>query len=163
MSLMPPSTAAGGPDFDPTVWMREAIALALVAAQHNEVPVGAIIVKEGQIIGRGFNLRESQRNATKHAEMDAITEACHSQGAWRLSGCELYATLEPCLMCAGAIYQARLDKVWFGAFDPKAGAMGSLYKVHEDARLNHRLPVVGGILGDECGGLLKEFFRKKRR
>ena len=144
-------------------WMREAIALANQAKDRNEVPVGAVIVKNDQIIGRGFNLRESLQDATKHAEMDAITDACRQLGTWRLTGCELFVTLEPCLMCSGAIYQARLDRVWFGAHDPKAGAMVSLYRIHEDVRLNHRLPVTGGILANECGEILRDFFRKKRR
>lgn len=145
------------------LWMREAIALAHQAQDRNEVPVGAVVVKEGQIVGRGFNLRESLQDATKHAEIDAIADACRQLGTWRLTGCELFVTLEPCIMCSGAIYQARLDRVWFGAHDPKAGAMGSLYKIHEDGRLNHRLPAVGGILATECGDLLRDFFRKKRR
>lgn len=144
-------------------WMREAILLAKQAKDRNEVPVGAVIVKNQQIIGRGFNLRESLQDATKHAEMDAIADACKQLGTWRLTGCELFVTLEPCLMCSGAIYQARLDRVWFGAHDPKAGAMGSLYRIHEDLRLNHRLPASGGILAQECGDLLRDFFRQKRR
>ncbi len=144
-------------------WMREAIALANQAKDRNEVPVGAVVVKDNQIIGKGFNLRESLQNATKHAEMDAIVDACNHLGTWRLTGCELFVTLEPCLMCSGAIYQARLDRVWFGAHDPKAGAMGSLYTIHQDERLNHRLPAIGGILAKECGDLLRDFFRQKRR
>lgn len=144
-------------------WMREAILLANQAKDRDEVPVGAVIVRNQQIIGRGFNLRETMQDATKHAEMDAIADACKQLGTWRLTGCELFVTLEPCLMCSGAIYQARLDRVWFGAHDPKAGAMGSLYRVHEDLRLNHRLPASGGILAEECGDLLRNFFRQKRR
>lgn len=142
--------------------MTEALALARDAATRGEVPVGAVIVRDGIVVGRGANLRETRQDATEHAEMAAIREACTTLKSWRLTGCELYVTLEPCLMCAGAIYQARLDRVVFGALDPKAGAMGSLYKVHEDARLNHRLPVEAGVLGDECGLVLKEFFRARR-
>ncbi len=142
--------------------MRAALDLARAAALKGEVPVGAIVVKDGTVVGSGFNLRETRQDATEHAEMAAIRAACAALGTWRLSGCELYVTLEPCLMCAGAIYQARLDKVWFGAADPKAGAMGSLYKVHEDGRLNHRLPVESGVLGDDCGAVLKEFFKGRR-
>jgi tRNA(adenine34) deaminase len=163
MSQDHPSKSALASAPEAELWMLEALKLAHEAALRNEVPVGALVVRDGQIVGRGINLRETHCDATKHAEMDAIIEACKTLGTWRLTGCELYVTLEPCLMCAGAIYQARIDKVWFGAFDPKGGAMGSLYKVHEDDRLNHRLPAVGGILGEECGSILKEFFRKKRR
>lgn len=142
--------------------MRLALDLARKAEALGEVPIGAVIVKDGKLIGSGFNLREQARDALRHAEIDAIGAACKAVGAWRLTGCELYVTLEPCIMCAGAIHQARLDRVYFGAMDPKAGAMGSLYKIHEDARLNHRLPVVGGVLADECSGVLKDFFRSRR-
>lgn len=163
MTDSPPADHPGQSSPKIEAWMREAIALANQAKDRDEVPVGALIIKNDQIIGRGFNLRESLQDATKHAEMDAIAEACRQLGTWRLTGCELIVTLEPCLMCSGAIYQARLDRVWFGAHDPKAGAMGSLYRIHEDMRLNHRLPAIGGILADECGALLREFFRRKRR
>lgn len=142
--------------------MTLALDLARKAESQGEVPIGAVIIKDGQVVGSGFNLRETSKSALRHAEMDAITAACASMDAWRLTGCELFVTLEPCLMCAGAIYQARLDRVVFGALDPKAGAMGSLYKVHEDTRLNHRLPVVGGVMADECGQILKDFFRSRR-
>ena len=148
-----------GPNF---VWMQRALALAAVAADRGEVPVGAVIVKDGALISEGYNLRETLRDATRHAEMIAIEAACLRLGAWRLEGCELYVTLEPCVMCAGAIWQARLSHVWFGAADPKGGAMGSLYRIHEDTRLNHRLPAEGGILGAECGRLLTDFFRARR-
>jgi tRNA(adenine34) deaminase len=142
--------------------MRQALALAARAAAEGEVPIGALIVHGEQVVGTGYNLRETHKNALRHAEIDAIGAACAALGAWRLSGCELFVTLEPCLMCAGAIYQARIERVVFGAYDPKAGAMGSLYKVHEDARLNHRLPVVSGVLEAECGQLLKDFFKARR-
>lgn len=142
--------------------MRLALDLAREAATLGEVPIGAIIVRDGRLIARGYNLRETTKNALRHAEIEAIGAACTFVDAWRLTGCELYVTLEPCLMCAGAIYQARLERVTFGALDPKAGAMGSLYKVHEDTRLNHRLPVVGGVLAEQCGAVLKDFFRAKR-
>jgi tRNA(adenine34) deaminase len=142
--------------------MRQALELARGAALKGEVPVGALVVKDGVVVGAGYNLRETKHDATEHAEMAAIRAACANLKTWRLSGCELYVTLEPCLMCAGAIYQARLDKVWYGATDPKAGAMGSLYKVHEDGRLNHRLPVEAGVLADECGQMLKDFFKARR-
>jgi tRNA(adenine34) deaminase len=142
--------------------MRLALDLAREAAVVGEVPIGAVVVRDGRVVGSGYNLRERARDAVRHAEIDAISTACRALGAWRLTGCDLYVTLEPCLMCAGAIYQARLGRVFFGAPDPKAGAMGSLYRVHEDARLNHRLPVQGGILEAECATLLKNFFRAKR-
>lgn len=144
------------------VWMQAALDLAREAATRGEVPVGAVVVKDGAVVGVGYNLRETRQDATEHAEMAAIRDACQKLKTWRLSGCELYVTLEPCLMCAGAIYQSRLDRVIFGAFDPKAGAMGSLYKVHEDTRLNHRLPVEAGLMAEACGGILKEFFKERR-
>ncbi len=144
-------------------YMRRALELARAASSLGEVPVGAVVVKDGKIVGEGANAREQANDALRHAEMDAIGQACKALGSWRLTGCTLYVTLEPCLMCAGAIWQARLDKVVYGATDPKAGAMGSLYKVHEDVRLNHRLPVETGVLADECGQILKDFFKAKRR
>ena len=143
--------------------MRLAISLALQAKALNEVPVGAIIVADGKIIASGFNLRETTRKATAHAELLAIEEASLIRGSWRLNNCDLFVTLEPCLMCAGVIYQARLRRVVFGALDPKAGALGSLYKVHEDQRLNHRYIAQGGILETECGTLLRSFFAEKRK
>lgn len=142
--------------------MQRALELARAAGARGEVPVGAVVVKDGKIVGEGANAREQANDALRHAEMDAIGAACKALGSWRLTGCTLYVTLEPCLMCAGAIWQARLDKVVYGASDPKAGAMGSLYKVHEDARLNHRLPVETGVLADECGRILKDFFKARR-
>lgn len=142
--------------------MKRALDLAQAAGAQGEVPVGAVVVKDGQIVGEGANAREQANDALRHAEMDAISAACKALGTWRLTGCTLYVTLEPCLMCAGAIWQSRLDKVVYGATDPKAGAMGSLYKVHEDARLNHRLPVETGVLADECGKILKDFFKARR-
>ena len=143
--------------------MQRALELARAAATCGEVPVGAVVVKDGQIVGEGANAREQANDALRHAEMDAIGAACKTLGTWRLTGCTLYVTLEPCLMCAGAIWQARLGKVVYGAADPKAGAMGSLYKIHEDVRLNHRLPVETGVLADECSQILKDFFKAKRK
>jgi tRNA(adenine34) deaminase len=144
-------------------FMRHAIDLAKKAASMGEVPVGAVIVHNGQVIGEGWNLRERHKSALEHAEMMAITAASKTLGAWRLSQTQLFVTLEPCLMCAGAIYQARIPEVIYGALDPKAGACGSLYKVHEDTRLNHRFLVKSGLLAEECGELLKTFFRQRRR
>lgn len=144
-------------------WMREALSLAHKAADQGEVPVGAVIVKDGQIIGRGWNTREQDLCATRHAEIMAIEEANRTLGSWRLEQCDLYVTLEPCIMCAGALHQARIGRVFFGALDPKAGACGSLYRVHEDARLNHRWPVVQNLLAAESRDLLQDFFRSRRK
>jgi len=146
----------------PEEWMQVALSLARTAANMAEVPVGALVVKDGRLISTGFNLRETDHCSTRHAEILAIEGACERLKTWRLTGCELYVSLEPCLMCAGAIYQSRLDKVFFGALDPKAGATGSLYKVHEDRRLNHTFAVHGEVLANESSELLKSFFRLRR-
>jgi tRNA(adenine34) deaminase len=144
-------------------WMRLALTEAELAARAGEVPVGAIIVCDGIEIARARNTREMDRSAIAHAEIAAIQQACMSKQAWRLLNCTLYVTLEPCLMCAGAIYQARLDRVVFGTFDPKAGAMGSLYSVHADSRLNHQPAVTAGVLAEPCSTILKDFFAARRR
>jgi len=143
-------------------FMRAALELAKEAASRGEVPVGAVLVRDGQIIGQGHNLRETNQDPVSHAEIEAIRAASKALNSWRLSDCTLYVTLEPCVMCAGAIHQARLARVVFGALDAKAGAMGSLYNVHEDARLNHRVPVTPGVLADESVGLLRDFFKQRR-
>ncbi len=143
-------------------WMRLALEEARAAAEEDEVPVGAIVVSGGRVIGVGHNQREQLADPTAHAEMIAITQAAASLGSWRLEGCTLYVTLEPCPMCAGAILQARLPAVVWGAADPKAGAVETLYRLLEDRRLNHRVEHVGHVLADECGRLLTEFFRRKR-
>ncbi len=148
---------------DDATWMRHAISLAQQAAAMGEVPVGAIIVRDNQIIGQGFNRRETDAQSLAHAELIAIRQACEHLHAWRLTECRLFVTLEPCLMCAGAIYQSRIDQVIFGAYDQKAGATGSLYRIHEDTRLNHRFLVQGEVLGEECRTLLKDFFRVRRQ
>lgn len=142
--------------------MRAALREARKAADADEVPVGAVIVHGGRIVGRAHNQRETLNDPTAHAEMIAITQAAEALGRWRLEGATLYVTLEPCLMCAGAIVNARLDRVVFGAPDPKAGACGSLYQVGLDTRLNHRFELVGGVLGEECAAVLQDFFSKKR-
>ena len=147
---------------DDAKFMVHAIGLAKKAANLGEVPVGAVVVANGQIIGEGWNLRETNHCALEHAEIMAIKEASVKTNAWRLIGAKLYVTLEPCLMCAGAIYQARIPHVVYGATDPKGGACGSLYKIHEDARLNHRFLVQKGLLSEECSEILKIFFRKRR-
>jgi tRNA(adenine34) deaminase len=143
-------------------WMRRAIELARRAFDEHEVPVGAVVVRHERIIGEGFNQRETLHDPTAHAEMIAISQAAAELGSWRLTECTLYATLEPCPMCAGAIVQARIPTVVYGALDPKAGACHSLYRITEDPRLNHRATVLGGVLGEECGWLLQEFFRHQR-
>lgn len=143
-------------------YMLEALKVAGEAASADEVPVGAVIVRKGRIIARAGNLRESQACALAHAELLAIRSACHILGSWRLTDCHLYVTLEPCLMCAGAIIQARIPRVVFAAKDPKGGAMGSLYALHNDRRLNHNPEVICGPGEAESAGLLKDFFKKKR-
>ncbi|MGI6169907.1 MAG: tRNA adenosine(34) deaminase TadA [Christensenellales bacterium] len=143
-------------------FMRAAIREAMKAAEKDEVPVGAVIVRSGRIIARGHNLRETRKDPIAHAEMIAIGKAARRLGGWRLEGCSMYVTLEPCPMCAGALINSRMEAVYFGAYDPKGGCCGSLYNLPQDVRFNHRLQVVGGILGDECGRVLTEYFRRKR-
>src|SRR5215468_4169674 len=139
--------------------MRMALAEARAALAENEVPIGAVIVHADQVIASAHNQREQLRDPTAHAEMIAITQAAEALGTWRLADCTLYVTLEPCPMCAGAIVQARIPRVIYGARDPKAGACDSLYRLTADPRLNHRAEVCGGLLADECGAVLAEFFR----
>lgn len=142
-------------------YMREAQRYAKRAGSRDEVPVGAVIVRNGKVIAAGRNTRESKRNPLGHAEIEAIKKAARKLKGWRLSGCTLYVTLEPCPMCAGAIINSRIDEVVFGAADPKAGAFGSLYDLAE-GKLNHTPRVTGGVLGEECAELLKSYFRGKR-
>jgi tRNA(adenine34) deaminase len=144
-------------------YMRLALAEAQAAATEGEVPVGALIVCNDQVIAAAHNQRETLRDPTAHAEMIAITQAAESLGAWRLEGCTMYVTLEPCPMCAGAIVQSRVPRVVYGAIDPKAGAVESLYRLLADERLNHRPEVVGGVLAEPCGEILTSFFRARRR
>jgi len=144
------------------VWMIEAIIEARKAEDIAEVPIGAVIVYEGRVIGRGHNLRETSLDPTAHAEMIAIRDASQQLGAWRLSGCTLYVTLEPCPMCAGAIVQSRIDRIVFGTADPKAGCAGTLINLLQDTRFNHRTEIVEGVLQPECAELLTAFFRKLR-
>lgn len=146
-----------------SAYMQMAIEQAHAAADLNEVPVGAVIVRHGRIIAAAHNQREQLRDPTAHAEMIAITQAAESIQDWRLEECSLFVTLEPCPMCAGAIVQARIPRVVFGAPDPKAGAVTSLFHLLNDARLNHRSEVVPGVLGDQCSSLLTEFFARQRR
>jgi tRNA(adenine34) deaminase len=143
-------------------WMRRALELASQAAVADEVPVGAVIVHQHRMIAGAHNQRELLHDPTAHAEMLAITQAAEALGDWRLEQCTLYVTLEPCPMCAGAILQARLPRVVYAAADPKAGAVDSLFRLLDDPRLNHRCQVTGGVLGRRAGGLLTDFFRRKR-
>lgn len=143
--------------------MQLALDEAQVAAKADEVPVGAVIVVDQKIVAQAHNQREMLRDPTAHAEVLAITQAAAALGAWRLAGCTLYVTLEPCAMCAGAIVQARIPLVVYGATDPKAGAVASLYELLSDSRLNHRSEVVGGVLAEPCGAILTDFFAMKRR
>jgi tRNA(adenine34) deaminase len=143
--------------------MRLALDEAAKGLPSGDVPVGAVVVDpDGAVIGRGHNVREAEGDPTGHAEMCALREAAAAVGEWRLTGCTLVVTLEPCTMCAGALVLARVDRLVFGADDPKAGAVGSLWDVVRDRRLNHRPEVVGGVLADEAGELLRAFFRTHR-
>lgn len=143
-------------------YMQMALAEARAALEHEDVPIGAVIVRDGVVIARAHNQRELLKDPTAHAEIIALTQASAAVGGWRLTECAMFVTLEPCVMCAGALVQARLGRLVYGATDPKAGACVSLYRIPEDERLNHRIPVVGGVLAEECGALLKEFFRSRR-
>lgn len=143
-------------------YMRAALKEAKKAAKKDEVPVGAVIVKDGKIIARGHNLREKRKQPDAHAEMIVIKKAAKKLGGWRLTGCTLYVTLEPCPMCAGTVINARVDSVVFGAYDSKAGAFGSLYDLSE-GKLNHHPSVTGGVLHDDCAGILKSYFKAKRQ
>jgi tRNA(adenine34) deaminase len=142
--------------------MRQALVLAREAIEFGEVPVGAVVVRDGRIVSQAFNLRETYHDPTAHAERVALTLAGRALGSWRLEGCTLYVTLEPCAMCAGAIILSRVDRLVYGATDPKAGACESLYRLVEDPRFNHRPAVTAGVLADDCGQLLTRFFRARR-
>lgn len=144
-------------------FMQEAIKEAKKAAKKGECPIGAVVVKDGEIVGRGHNLRETKRCATRHAEMVALEKANKSLQAWRLDGCDLYVTLEPCAMCSGAIIQSRIENVYFGAFDKKAGASGSVVDLYVPGMFNHNTAVSGGIMRDECAALLSDFFAELRQ
>ncbi len=143
--------------------MRQALALAEQAMEQDEVPVGAVIVLGNRVIGSGWNQREALQDPTAHAEMIAITQAAATLESWRLEGCTLYVTLEPCPMCAGAIVQSRVARLVYGARDPKAGAVDSLFRMLDDSRLNHRAEVTAGVLADQCGAILSHFFQEKRK
>ncbi|MBI2229508.1 MAG: nucleoside deaminase [Deltaproteobacteria bacterium] len=143
--------------------MGLALAQAKEAADKGEVPVGAVVVCDGEVVGAGHNRREELQNPLAHAEIAAIEAASRRLGTWRLTECDLYVTLEPCVMCVGAILQARVRRLVFGCLDPKAGAVKSLYRLCEDERLNHRLPVTGGVSAEASAMLLSEFFARLRK
>lgn len=144
-------------------FMQEAIELAKQAEKLNEVPIGAVVVKDGQIIGRGYNRREIDGNPLGHAEIIAIMQASKHLGGWRLEDCELFVTLEPCPMCAGAIVQSRIKRLVYGASDPKSGYAGTLYNTLQDKRLNHQTEIIQGVCLEECQLLLQNFFRRLRQ
>lgn len=144
-------------------FMRLALEEAQQAFAEDEVPIGAVIVHEDRVIARSHNQREQLRDPTAHAEMIAITQAAQSRGSWRLDECVLYVTLEPCPMCAGAIVLGRISTVVYGATDPKAGAVHTLYRLLDDPRLNHRCRIFSGVLADSCGEILTRFFQQQRR
>lgn len=152
-------------DIDPMLdaqFMREAIELARMAEVRGEVPVGALIVDESGIVGSGWNQPIGSRDPTAHAEIVALREAARRRGNYRLRGCTLYVTLEPCPMCAGAMVHARIDRLVFGASDPRAGAAGTVFDLLQTSELNHRVAVTGGVLADDCRDLLQAFFRSRR-
>ena len=144
------------------MWMGLALDLARGAADAGEAPIGAIVVKDGRVIGRGANRREADQDPVAHAEIFAIAEAAHANGSWRLEDTALYVTLEPCPMCAGAIVNARIPRVVYGCDDPKAGAVRTLFRLLDDPRLNHRCEVVAGVRAAECAAVLTEFFERLR-
>lgn len=147
---------------DKEFFMREALKEARKAYNKDEVPVGCVIVKDDKIIGRGHNLKETKTDTTKHAELIAISRASKKLHSWRLLGCQMYVTLEPCPMCAGAIIQSRIDKVYIGTMDNKTGACGSVLNLFEDYTFNHHVEVEKNVLGEECAKILKDFFKKLR-
>ncbi|MEM1054477.1 MAG: tRNA adenosine(34) deaminase TadA [Bacteroidota bacterium] len=144
-------------------WMRLALQEAERAAEAGEVPVGAVVIKDGRIVGKGHNQVERLGDPTAHAEMLAVSAACSTLGTKYLDGCTLYVTLEPCPMCAGALVWAKLSRLVYGAFDEKAGAASTLYDIPQDHRLNHRVETVSGVMAEECADLLRQFFRARRQ
>ena len=145
-------------------FMELALEEARTAAEIGEVPVGAVVVDAGnRVVARAHNLREIEKDASAHAEFLAMRQAMDELDAWRLEGCTVYVTLEPCIMCAGLMQQARIGRCVFGAYDPKGGALGTLYTINDDARLNHRFPVEGGVMEEECADILRGFFKERRK
>ena len=145
-----------------TKFMGAAMELAKQAAEAGEVPVGAVIVRDGEIIGTGYNLSISNHDATAHAEIVAMRNASMSLENYRLNGCDLYVTIEPCTMCVGAMVHARINRIVFGAKEPRAGALQSQFRLLDDGQFNHSIGVIGGILADECGEIMTQFFRERR-
>ena len=143
--------------------MKEALAEAKKAAAAGEVPVGAVIVKDGEIIGRGHNETETAKDPTAHAEMIAIRQAAKNLGGWRLTGCTMYVTTEPCSMCAGAIVWSRISRLFIGTMDPKSGACGSVFNIPQESRLNHFVEIETGLMQEECSSLMKIFFKELRK
>lgn len=143
-------------------FMKRAIDQAYIAEENGDVPIGCVIVHEGQVIAKAYNQREQLTDPTAHAEIIALTQAADYLSSWRLTGCTIYVTLEPCPMCAGALVLARIDRLVFGCFDPKTGSCGSIYNIVEDTRLNHIVSVTTGILGDTCSEQLSGFFKRRR-
>ncbi|MHA2315486.1 MAG: tRNA adenosine(34) deaminase TadA [Candidatus Hermodarchaeia archaeon] len=143
-------------------YLHLAIAQAQIAEENDDVPIGAVIVYKNQIIGKAYNQREQLKDPTAHAEIIALTQAAAFLESWRLNGCTMYVTLEPCPMCAGALVLARIDRLVYGCDDTKSGACGSLYDIVRDERLNHKLEVTSGVLADECSRLLQDFFEQRR-
>lgn len=144
-------------------WMQKALLQAQAAARHGEVPVGAVVIKEGRVIARAHNRRESGQDPTAHAEILALRRAARKLGGWRLSGCTLVVTMEPCPMCAGAAVNARIDRIVFGAYDEKAGCCGTILDVTGEPSFNHRCTVTGGVLEQDCRAVLQDFFRQRRK
>jgi tRNA(adenine34) deaminase len=144
------------------LYMKVAIEQAQIAEENGDVPIGAVVVYQNQIIGKAYNQREQLQDPTAHAEIIALTQAAAFLESWRLHGCTMYVTLEPCTMCAGALVLARIDRLVYGCDDPKAGAIKSLYNIVTDERLNHIINVTSGVLAEECSGLLQQFFRRRR-
>jgi len=143
-------------------YMRAAVEAACIAEENGDVPIGAVIVFEDRVIARAYNQREQLNDPTAHAEIVALTQAAEFIGSWRLCGCTMYVTLEPCPMCAGALVLARMDRLVYGCDDPKAGAVKSLYNIVQDERLNHRVEVVSGVLAEQCSSQLQNFFAQRR-
>lgn len=144
-------------------YMEFALKQAEIAKSCDEVPIGCVIVKDDEIISYGYNLRHTSKQSTAHAEIIAINKACEKLNSWQLNDCDLYVTLEPCPMCAGAIMQSRIKNVYFGAYDKKGGSYGSNFNLNEVKNLNHYPNVVGGVLKEECGKILSDFFKEKRK
>ena len=143
--------------------MLEALAEAAKASELGEIPIGAVVEKDGVIIGRGHNLTETEKDPTAHAEIIAIRQAARTLGGWRLTGCRMYVTVEPCAMCAGAIVWARIEKLYIGAMEPKSGACGSVFNIVQEQKLNHYVEIEAGLLEEECRAMIKDFFRNLRK